>query len=152
MIDLKSAPPRRRIVTRLATVCATAALTVLPGTAAFADPNDEGYIDPNCGAVTVDGPGNAHVFGEICTNGSVNNPHVGFYSFSGSSGALVTLGLRVTGGGRVLGIWPEEEIPMTGNGDVVTRDWTDEPFRAGYCYAAMVLINGRQFAAPDYCH
>jgi hypothetical protein len=149
MSHQKSVP---RIVAGLAAVCATTALAVLPGTPALADPNDEGYPDPSCSAVSVDGPGNAQVFGAICTHGTARNPHTGFYSSAGSPGALVTLGLRVTGGGRVLGIWPEDEIAMSGDGDAVTRDWTDQPFRAGYCYAGMVLINGRQFAGPDDCH
>jgi hypothetical protein len=61
--------------------------------------------------------------------------------------ATVELGLRVSDG-RTLWTGALTQAP---NGGAVTRNWTEEPYRAGLCYTALVRIGGEEAAGPSIC-
>jgi hypothetical protein len=109
------------------------------GTAGVADAATSGG---GCAPATI-----GRSFGEICTFSSAANPFVGWYSGEGAPAATVRLGLQVSGAGTT---WTGP-LSQAADGGAVTRDWTDQPYRAGHCYTGLVEIDGQVAAGPAIC-
>jgi hypothetical protein len=125
----------------LAVLVGAAALLVGTGGAASASLSSSGG---GCASVTVD-----RVFGEVCTFTWPTNAHVGWYPGEGSPGARIQLALRMTGPAtdRIVKV---DQVGASGP-DPISHNWSDEPYEAGYCYAAVVYINKVPVEAPAIC-